>query len=89
LAARVDWRLGDVGRLPHAAVELPAEVGDRCLELTASYGLRFAAIDLAETPDGQYVFFEINPNGQWAWVEQACGLPLASHLADELLGVVS
>jgi hypothetical protein len=87
--ARVDWRQGDVGDLVHDAVELPVDVRDRCLELTASYGLRFAAIDLAETADGDFVFFEINANGQWAWVEQACGLPLAAHLADELLGVTS
>lgn len=89
LAARVDWRQGDVGQLAHTVAELPAEIADRCLQLTASYGLRFAAIDLAETPEGEYVFFEINPNGQWAWVERACGLPLASHLADELLAPVS
>jgi hypothetical protein len=87
--ARIDWRQGEVGKLAHEAVELPVDIVEHCLELTASYGLRFAAIDIAETPDGDYVFFEINPNGQWAWVEQACGLPLARRLADELLGVTS
>jgi hypothetical protein len=36
--------------------------------------------------NGGYTFFELNPNGQWAWVERLTGLPLAARLADELLG---
>ena len=27
--------------------------------------------------DGTYVFLEMNPFGQWAWVQDLCGLPLA------------
>jgi hypothetical protein len=82
--AAVDWRRGDAAAMPHTAVDLPDDVARRCVKLTASYGLRFAAIDLACTPDGRFVFFELNANGQWAWVEQLTGLPLAARLADEL-----
>lgn len=83
--ARIDWRLGDVARMPHAPDPLERDVADRCIALTHSYGLRFSAIDLARRPDGSCAFFELNANGQWAWVEQLTGLPLASRLADELL----
>ena len=83
--ARIDWRLGDVTRMPHALEPLERDVADRCIALTQSYGLRFSAIDLARRPDGSCAFFELNANGQWAWVEQLTGLPLASRLADELL----
>jgi hypothetical protein len=48
--------------------------------------LAFAAIDLARRPDGGYTFFELNPNGQWAWLEQRTGIPLRSRLADLLQG---
>ena len=81
----MDWRLGDVAEMAHTVESLPSEVAARCVELTCSYGLRFSAIDLARRPDGAYVFFELNANGQWAWVEKRCGLPLAAHLAGELL----
>jgi hypothetical protein len=84
-AARVDWRLGDVERMPHAQTSLPPAITASCLALTRSYGLRYAAIDLARRPDGGYTFFELNASGQWAWVEQLTGLPLAAALADELL----
>jgi len=52
--------------------------------MTRDYGLEFSAIDLARHIDGTYVFFELNPNGQWAWVEQLTGLPLRYRLADLL-----
>lgn len=80
--ARVDWRKG-AQTSAHSIEELPGEVRERCLTLVREYGLSFGAIDLAAV-DGDYVFFEINPNGQWAWVEQLTGLPLRSAMADLL-----
>ena len=85
-AGAVDWRQADTDALQHDATELDPSVNQACIELTSSYGLRFAAIDLALRPDGGCTFFELNPNGQWAWVEQLTGLPIAAALADELLG---
>jgi glutathione synthase/RimK-type ligase-like ATP-grasp enzyme len=80
-----DWRRSPAGALPHAVEELPDEVAARCIALCRHYGLQFGAIDLARRPDGGYTFFELNPNGQWAWVEQRTGLPLRARLADLLL----
>lgn len=83
--AAVDWRRGDVSVLKHEAVRLPDTIAARCIEITQSYGLRFAAIDLSELPNGEFVFFELNPNGQWAWIEHLTGLPLRNALVNELL----
>lgn len=83
--ARVDWRKAATATLNHTIEKLPDQVAARLLALIADYGLSFAAIDLAIRPDGSYVFFEVNPNGQWAWVEQLTGLPLRARLADLLL----
>jgi glutathione synthase/RimK-type ligase-like ATP-grasp enzyme len=80
-----DWRRGEPDTLHHEPEDLPTDLADRCVALCAHYGLQFGAIDLARTPDGGYSFFEINPNGQWAWVEQRTGIPLRSALADLLL----
>ena len=82
---QIDWRRSSAGTLPHKVEELPKSVANRCLELCKHYQLQFAAIDLARRPDGGYTFFEINPNGQWAWIEQRTGLPLRSRLTDLLL----
>lgn len=82
--SEVDWRQGDGPRLPHEAIELPAEVSLRCAELVKALGLGFGAIDLIHGTDGAYWFLEINPNGQWAWIETRTGQPIASAIVDAL-----
>jgi ABC-type multidrug transport system fused ATPase/permease subunit len=55
------------------------------LALVKNFNLEFGAIDLILTPQGEYVFLEINPSGQFAWVETLTKLPLVDTLADLLL----
>ncbi|MFI6811480.1 MvdC/MvdD family ATP grasp protein [Nonomuraea sp. NPDC050328] len=83
---RDDWRHYDTGRVlcrPHA---LPRELERRCVDLVAGLGLTFGAIDLILTPEGDYVFLEINPNGEWGGVEEASGLPIGDAVARWLTG---
>ena len=84
-ASEIDWRRGDTDELDHWIEELPEPVARRCVELVDGYGLRFGALDLARRQDGGYTFFEVNPSGQWAWLERRTGLPLRAKLADLLL----
>ncbi|HUR07931.1 MAG TPA: hypothetical protein VM347_35685 [Nonomuraea sp.] len=72
-------------KTPHARHRLPAAVADALVALTRSYGLAFSAPDLILTPDGEYVFLDLNPNGQWGWIENLTGLPILATLTDLLL----
>ncbi|RAQ95820.1 MvdC/MvdD family ATP grasp protein [Thermogemmatispora tikiterensis] len=83
--ARLDFRL-DYGALRYEVHQLPAAQAAACLALVGTLRLQFAAIDLVLTPEGEYVFLELNPNGQWGWLEDATGLPLAASLAALLAG---
>jgi len=85
--AAVDWRRGSSHSMRYWPEELPDDVVARCARLVSGYGLAFGAIDLARRPDGGYTFFEINPNGQWAFIEQRTGQPIRARLADVLLGL--
>lgn len=82
--SRTDWRRGDVLGLSHVIHRLPALMEARVRRLVTALGLRFGAIDLILDRDGTYWFLEINPNGQWAWVETLTGLPIAAAIVDEL-----
>ena len=82
---RVDWRRYDHAHTPVLAHALPDEVSARCLALAHGLGLRYGAIDLIVTPEDEHVFVEINPNGQWTWIEDYAGLPITAALCDELL----
>ena len=46
--------------------------------------LGFGAIDLIQDRDGAHWFLEINPNGQWAWIETRTGQPIATAIVDWL-----
>jgi glutathione synthase/RimK-type ligase-like ATP-grasp enzyme len=85
----VDWRSGTRLDLRHEAIELPANIIDKCRALTQKLDLRYGAIDLIADQDGRYWFLEINPNGQWAWIERRTGLPLASAIVDELEAIAA
>jgi len=84
---KVDWRAGDSQgiHLVHEPIELPAKVVERCRRLLRRFALRYAAIDLVLGQDGKYYFLEMNPAGQWAWIEQLTGQAIRDAILDELL----
>jgi len=78
---RTDWR---AGKREHEIFALPEHVAAAIRRLMASFGLNFASMDLIVTPEGEFVFLELNPNGQWLWLEHELGLPLVATMADLL-----
>lgn len=82
--AGIDWRRVPVERVPHAPHTLPSDTEKRILDLVRGFDLQFAALDFVVDQDGQYVFLELNPNGQWAWIEQLLGTPISAALVDLL-----
>ncbi len=77
--AETDWRRAK-GILKHTEQDLPGDVKEKCLEITSRLGLVYSAIDLIQTCDGEYVFLECNPNGQWAWIEERLGFPISQDI---------
>lgn len=84
-AARLDWR-SDYRSLTYEPVDIPAEVAKGVGRLMDELRLYFGALDFAVTPDGRWVFFEVNPNGQWHWLAVRAGIPLVEAMADALQG---
>lgn len=70
----------------HEPILLPPKLEQCCREIVRLLGLRMGNIDIIVTPDDEYYFLEVNPNGQWAWIEDLVGFPLATALVDELIG---
>lgn len=73
---------GNIASLRLEPFVLPEDVARNCLEMIESFGLHYGAIDLILTPEGQFVFLELNPNGQWLWIEERVGLPISDALID-------
>lgn len=76
----VDYRM----TIDSARVEptrLPDPVVERIRDYVDRLGLVYGAIDMRRTPDGRYVFLEINPSGQWLFVEERTGQPMTETFA--------
>jgi glutathione synthase/RimK-type ligase-like ATP-grasp enzyme len=77
---RLDWRRS-YPDLRYAIHRLPAFLEQQCLQLVQHFGLQYSAMDFILTPDGEYIFLEQNPNGQYDWLSSPTGLPLAEAMA--------
>lgn len=77
-----DWRHGMVDELALEAVDPPPELDARILSFCREAGLLHASFDLAVTPAGATVFFEVNEQGQSLWIEEINPeIPVLSMLA--------
>ena len=83
----VDWRQGSRIDLKHERIELDQFLQQRCVDLVGALGLKFGAIDFICDQEDKLWFLEINPNGQWAWIENLTGYPISKAIVDELEGI--
>jgi glutathione synthase/RimK-type ligase-like ATP-grasp enzyme len=85
-SASIDWRMTKNPNHPHLLIELTNCLVEKLLELMSRLSLSYGAIDLVLTPDGQYFFLEINPNGQWLWLDDMLNLGISEAIANWLAG---
>lgn len=82
--SKIDWRRSK-NILEHKKHKLPIDIELKCLELTKKLKLNYSAIDLVLDKNGKYIFLEINPNGQWAWIENMLKYPISKKIVDILI----
>lgn len=78
----VDWRTAKAG-VNFISCKLPLDIESQCQRYVAAAGLSFGAIDLLESK-GLFYFLEINPNGEWGWLERPYGIPISAAICDLL-----
>ena len=78
----VDWRRKN---LRFQCCEVPEELNEKCCQMMKRLGIAFGAFDFIRTKEGQYYFLEVNPNGQWVWIENDTGLKISDAIINYLL----
>lgn len=76
----VDFRV-DMQRATTAPITLPAPITKRLHRLMEWFGLVYGAIDLRLTSEGEHVFLEVNPAGEFLFVEHRAGLPITDAVS--------
>jgi glutathione synthase/RimK-type ligase-like ATP-grasp enzyme len=64
---------------------LPLAVGQKLQRLLRLLNLTYAAVDLIVDPEGHHFFLEVNPAGEWGWLERDLGFDISGAIADALL----
>lgn len=82
----LDWRSRIGAGLRYERVAVPSAIDHKLQSVMREMRLEFGAFDFAEATDGDWVFFEVNPSGQWGWLEEATGAPIAEAIAGWLSG---
>ncbi len=78
---QTDWRKE---KNPFTEYKLPLDIQNKCIKLLKELNISFGAIDLIKDKNGKYIFLEINPNGQWAWIEMETGLKISEAIINYL-----
>lgn len=81
----LDWRSDKAG-MRLSEHELPENLRAKCRAFMAEAGLVFGCFDFIVTPDGEQVFLEVNPMGQFLWQEEKLSdLPLLDAMCGFLV----
>lgn len=86
--SKIDWRKQGIEMVndwkPYI---LPEEIEIKLLKMMDFYKINYGAADFIITPEDEYYFLEINPTGEFFWLEKSSPyFPLSSSIADVLLG---
>nr|WP_062339857.1 hypothetical protein [Herbidospora sakaeratensis] len=79
----LDWRFDYT--VPMTRFTLDESVERALRSMMRELGLTYGAADFRVTPEGEYVFLEINSAGIFEFVEELAGHPISSAIADWLL----
>ena len=81
---QIDWRIAEED-IPWQQESLPKSLETKIRSFMKRLGLAYGAIDLIVTPDHRYIFLEVNPAGEWGWLQRDLNLPIANAIATNLI----
>lgn len=85
---KIDWR-PFAHLCQHSCIKIPDRIESFCFHIVNHFSLNFGAIDFIVDRDGEYVFLELNPFGQYLWIENETGQEITSEIFKYLTGFFS
>jgi glutathione synthase/RimK-type ligase-like ATP-grasp enzyme len=80
---KVDWRKHGSSN-SYSKMYLPDDLQLKCLSILKKLNLDFGAFDFIVNK-GNYYFLEVNPNGQWYWLEESLDLSISDNIFNYLV----
>ncbi len=83
-ATQFDWRKDQLN-IEYELFELPKEIEKKLLKLHKEFKIFYGAYDFIVDLKGEYIFLEVNPAGQWLWMEEKLNLNISKSIAEALM----
>jgi glutathione synthase/RimK-type ligase-like ATP-grasp enzyme len=80
-SAKVDWRHYDWANTPYRVHSIDRGFKEKIRNVASDIGIVYGAFDLILGIDGEMYFLEVNPQGQWLWIEDLTDLPISRSVA--------
>lgn len=80
-----DWRAITDRQIIWQHYELPPAVCQKITIMMRQLGLSFGAIDVIRNKEGDYVFLEVNPQGEWGMLQKYLDYPIGQTIAKKLI----
>lgn len=76
----IDFRRYDFANTPYVSINPPAEIKSMVTEFMKQLNLNYGALDFIVDPSNNWYFLEVNPVGQYGWIEHLTGLKITSAI---------
>lgn len=80
-----DWRAIRNRKIEWEHYELPQNICAKITAMMRQLDLTFGAIDIIKNKSGEYVFVEVNPQGEWGMLQKYLGYPIGETIAQKLI----
>jgi hypothetical protein len=82
---KTDWRIANDLQSTWEEYILPDAVCNSLTQMMTNMGLQFGVIDMIRDNQGEYVFLEVNPQGEWGMIQRDLGYPIGETIAEKLV----
>lgn len=82
--SKIDFRRYDFANTPYTAIDAPSEIKDKVSLFMHKLNLNYGALDFIVDENDKWHFLEVNPVGQYGWIEHLTGLPITAAILNYL-----
>lgn len=79
---QIDWRRYDIPNTPHLPIKPPNEIINKVNMMMRELNINYGAFDFIVDKNSKWHFLEVNPMGQWLWIEDLTGLNISGAICD-------
>ena len=82
----IDLHLIEDKNIFYKPINVPRAVQKSVFQLLKAFGLTYCCFDFVLSDNDDWIFLELNPSGQWGWIERKVGFPITESIVNLLKG---